>query len=94
MILKKNINLLKEMLLEFKPDAILYDVSIPYDENWKFFRKISNFEEAKNIKFILTSTNKRNLEKIVGPTNSIEILGKPFDLEELAKAIKIATNRA
>ncbi len=84
---------LKNILREFNPDVILYDVSIPYEDNWSFFKKISNIEEAKNLRFVITTTNKRALDKMVGPTNTTEILGKPFDLKEMEEAIRKKTNR-
>jgi two-component SAPR family response regulator len=78
---------LKKELRKFNPDIILYDVSIPYKENFDFFKKITEFDEAKDCKFILTTTNKRALDAIVGKTKALEVLGKPFDLDEVEKLI-------
>lgn len=86
--LKINKIRLKNILVEFKPDIILYDVAIPYEENWNFYKKISNIEEAKNLRFVLTTTNKRALESLVGPTNTTEILGKPFEIKEMKDILK------
>ncbi len=36
---------------------------------------------------VLTTTNKRVLEALVGPTDVLELIGKPFDLDELFAAV-------
>lgn len=82
----KKINF-KNILLSFKPTIIIYDVSIPYDENWNFFLKITSLSITKEIKFIVTTTNKKALESLVGPTNTYEIIGKPFDIVEVENLI-------
>ena len=38
----------------------------------------------------MTTTHKVNLERLVGPTEAIEIIGKPYDLEEVVAAVKRA----
>lgn len=79
-----------EFFNEHKPDAAIYDVAPPYEENWKFFNLIKDLKEASHCNFVLTTTNKDVLDKIAGPTNSIEIVGKPFDLQIIVNAIKKA----
>lgn len=32
-------------------------------------------------KIVLTTTNKKRLEELVGPTDAFEIVGKPYDLK-------------
>lgn len=85
------INLIK-LLRSFKPHAVLYDVAIPYGENWEFFKNLINLKDVDNIRFVLTTTNKRVLEYIVGPTDTTEIIGKPFEIEEMNKIIKSGKN--
>ena len=92
--LKNDLVDISTLLNNFKPDAIIYDVSIPYEENWKFFKHLTNESVAKNYQFIVTTTNKQALEKFVGKTNTFEIIGKPFELEELEKIITNESNYA
>lgn len=71
-----------------KPEVIVYDIAIPYEENYKLFCKIKDKLEGKGIRFVLTTTNKRALEDLVGKTSAFEIIGKPFDLHALVKAVR------
>jgi hypothetical protein len=41
-------------------------------------------------KVVVTTTNKDRLEELVGPTQAIEIVGKPYDLERIVGAVKSA----
>jgi len=44
----------------------------------------------KGRKVLLTTTNKRVLESLVGPTDAIEIVGKPYDLDRIVTSVKSA----
>ena len=79
-----------KFLKENKPDAIIFDIAPPYEENWNFFRLIANLKESEKTKYILTTTNKRVLEELVGATDTLEIIGKPFDLQDIVNAVKKA----
>jgi DNA-binding response OmpR family regulator len=73
---------------QHNPQVILFDVAPPYEENWKFFQLLKNTRAAEGKQFLLTTTNKEALERLVGGTKAIEILGKPFDLEEIIAAVR------
>ncbi|HVZ67658.1 MAG TPA: hypothetical protein VG917_05365 [Patescibacteria group bacterium] len=75
---------------KIKPNLILYDIAIPYEENYKLFLKLGTIAKQKGIKIILTTTNKEALEKIVGKTNAFEIVGKPYDLDLLIRFVNKA----
>lgn len=79
-----------EFIQENKPDVILYDIALPYKENYLLFQKLSAKEIVKDILIILTTTNKDALESIVKVTGVFEIVGKPFDLKELTEKVKKA----
>jgi CheY-like chemotaxis protein len=72
------------------PAAIIYDISLPYDANWNFLRLVRSSEAVRELPFILTTTNKPALEQLVGATDTIEILGKPYDLQQIADAVRSA----
>jgi len=72
------------------PAVIVYDISIPYDKNWTFLRLVLDSESMRGRKVVLTTTNKNRLEELVGPTDAFEIVGKPYDLEKIVEAVKVA----
>lgn len=75
----------------FAPDAVIYDIALPYEENWQFFNKqVLGLHLIPDNRFVLTTTNKRVLEQLVGPTPVIEMLGKPFDMDDIRRAVKKA----
>jgi hypothetical protein len=43
---------------------------------------------------VLTTTNKKRLEELVGPTDAFEIVGKPYDLEMIVGAVKASIGHA
>lgn len=73
---------------QHKPDVILYDIAPPYKENYLLFIRLSERKHAKGIPFVLTTTNKEALETIVGSTPTHELIGKPYDLQEIIDAIE------
>jgi CheY-like chemotaxis protein len=77
-------------LQEHDPPVIVYDIGIPYEENWAFFRAIEQSPAAQGRRFVLTTTNKRVLEGLVGPTSTHELVGRPFDLDEISDAVRRA----
>jgi DNA-binding response OmpR family regulator len=72
------------------PSVIVYDISPPYDANWTFLRLVRSSEPVRNRRFVITTTNKPALDKLVGATEAIEIIGKPYDLRQLLAAIRSA----
>jgi hypothetical protein len=41
---------------------------------------------------VVTTTHKQNLEKLVGPTDGLEIIGKPYDVQQVVTAVERAVN--
>lgn len=75
------------------PAVIVYDISPPYDANWTFLRLVRSSEPLKDLRFVLTTTNKPALEKLVGETDAFEIIGKPYDLQRVVDAVRSALAR-
>jgi DNA-binding response OmpR family regulator len=72
------------------PSVLVYDVTIPYDRNWTFLRLLLDSEHMRGRKVVVTTTNKKKLEEMVGPTDAFEIVGKPYDIDEVVRAVKAA----
>jgi DNA-binding NarL/FixJ family response regulator len=75
-----------------RPAVIVYDISPPYETNWTFLRLVRSSKPAQGTRFILTTTNKPALDELVGETDAIEIIGKPYDLDRVVDAVRTALN--
>ena len=77
-----------------RPAVIVYDISLPYDTNWNFLKLVRSSQPAQECRFILTTTNKPALDKLVGENEALEIIGKPYDLERVVTAVRSALDGA
>jgi CheY-like chemotaxis protein len=76
---------------EHQPDVIIYDVAIPYEENWRFLRLLQSSESLKDAKWVITTTHRKRLEELVGACGEVyEVVGKPYDLIQITNAVKDA----
>lgn len=76
-----------EFVATHDPQVFVWDIGIPYEENWRFVHLLMDGEQMRGRRFVLTTTNKRVLDGMVGGTETLEIIGKPYDLNQIVKAV-------
>lgn len=78
---------------EHQPDVVVYDVAPPYDTNWTFLRLMRNSKVMQQRAFVVTTTNKKALDELIGPSDVVELLCKPYDLEQIVQAVNAALEK-
>ncbi len=73
-------------LHQHKPVAAVYSVSPPYREGWDILQEVRR--DWQDGRFVITTTNVGGLRACVGPADAIEVIGKPFDLDEIIRALR------
>ena len=81
---------LAAFLREHEPSAVIWDIALPYDANWHYVQGVRERGIMRDCPLVLTTTNKRALETLVGATDVLEIIGKPFDLDDVFAAVRRA----
>ena len=72
------------------PDAIIFDVAIPYDVYWGTCHGLM-IDPRVRCPIVITTTNEAALRRITGTTEPIlEIIGKPYDLQRLFERVEVA----
>jgi DNA-binding response OmpR family regulator len=77
------------------PQVVIFDISPPYEQNWAFFRTLRDNYAMLGRGLVLTTTNKNRLDEVVGHDSlAIEVVGKPYDLQQIMTAITGALEHA
>lgn len=93
--LKKGIVNFSKYMEKHNPEVVIFDISPPYDENWKFFKTMRDSKTMKGRGIVLTTTNKNRLDEVLGEdSHALEVVGRPKDLVAIDAAIKEQTLKA
>jgi response regulator RpfG family c-di-GMP phosphodiesterase len=84
---------LRKLLVEHDPPVLVWDLSPPYDRTHQFLEMMRHLDEMKGRCVIVTTTNKRAVEEIAHVSDTLELVGRPFDLEELTRRVAAAFAR-
>ena len=91
--IKRGVLDFSRFLAEHDPRAVIYDIPPPYDQNWKFLQLLRTTDAMRDRVVVVTTTHKAHLEELVGPTDAIEIVGKPYDLDQIIGAVRRGLGR-
>jgi len=93
--LKKGVVDFGKYMDKHNPEVVIFDLSPPYDENWRFFNTMRDAKTMKGRGVVLTTTNKNRLDEVLGEdSHALEVVGRPKDLQQIDAAIKSETNKA
>jgi CheY-like chemotaxis protein len=76
---------------QHKPSAVLFDIAPPYDRSWLFVQHLIHSSPLAAVPAIFTTTNERHVREAAGPTDVIELVGKPYDLNQLLERVQAVT---
>lgn len=80
-----------QFMRQHRPRVVLYDISPPYEANFRLFEHLAAMPAVRDAQFVLTSTNPKHVEQLGGLHQRVyEIVGKPFDLAEIVGAVREA----
>lgn len=77
-----------EFLTACAADACVSIVSVPYAERWQEGQQLR--AAMPDVAVVLTTVNRQGLEAVVGPTDCLEVFGKPADLAAVGVAVRHA----
>ncbi len=93
--LKKGIINFGKYMEKHNPEVVIFDLSPPYDENWRFFKTMRDAKTMEGRGIVLTTTNKNRLDEVLGEdSHALEVVGRAKDLREIDAAIKAETIKA
>ena len=77
-----------EFLRAHDPRVIVYDIAVPYEDNWTLFQTLKQLPDVRSREFVVTTVNRRVLQQRVGSADAIEIQGgRADDLDPVVEAV-------
>lgn len=74
---------------QHSPRIAVYDISLPYDANWRLFRQLRNSPALRGVQFVVTTTHAAHVQALAGVDVEVfEIVGKPYDLGLIVKKVQ------
>jgi CheY-like chemotaxis protein len=84
---------LEALVQHIEPDAIVYDVSYPFTENWQQLQCLRSRLSLRHVPFVITTSEARELFRRTGAT-ALELFSRPDDLAAFQSAVRNAIEAA
>ena len=84
---------IEDMAERIHPDAIVYDVSYPFAENWQQLQQLRTRPALQTTPFVITTSEARELFRRVGYSGAIELFARPSDLSAFQHAVRSAIEK-
>jgi CheY-like chemotaxis protein len=79
---------LEAFMRQHHPRVIVWDIAVPYEQNWRLYEHMRSAPACRGVSFVVTTTNVRYVQKLAGDEEVHEIIGKPYDLNQIVEAVK------
>ena len=90
--IKRGATNLTDFVRAHRPRVIVFDLVPPYDRSYRFVEHLRETDGLNACHFVLTSTNPGRARELAGTSEEIyEVVGKPYDLDQITRAVKEAS---
>ena len=90
--IKRGATNLTDFVRAHKPQVIVFDLVPPYDRSYRFVEHLRQTQVLNGCQFVLTSTNQTRAQELARTAEEVyEVVGKPYDLEQITRAVKEAS---
>jgi DNA-binding NtrC family response regulator len=84
---------LGRLVQEHEPVLLVFDVSVPFGRSWATLLEVAAHPSLVGLPRVLTTTNRAGALPYTGP-EVIELLLKPYDIDQFLRAVNRALHRS